>query len=152
MTFVIGCGNELAGDDGVGIAVVRLLKDEVSLPEHVEVMEAGIPGLSLVELMLGAEKVVLVDSFLGGGEPGTVRCFTEEELPPLGYNTGQSHGIGLREALSFARRVMPANFPAQVVVVGVEIQRPRRWVQGLTPAVAAAVDQAVQVVVEQLEL
>ncbi|TYO95401.1 hydrogenase maturation protease [Desulfallas thermosapovorans] len=148
--YIIGCGNELAGDDGVGIAVVRRLMAETKLPGGVQIIEAGIPGLSLVELMLGANKVILVDSFLGGTAPGTVRCFGEEELPPPSYNAGQSHGIGLREALSFARGVMPGNFPEQVVVVGVEIERPLRWVQGLSPAVEAAVEQAMDMVVTQL--
>ncbi|AGL00690.1 hydrogenase maturation protease [Desulfoscipio gibsoniae] len=148
--YIIGCGNELAGDDGIGIAVVRKLVVGNTLPGDVEIIEAGIPGLSLVEMMLGADKVILVDSFLGGAAPGTVRRFLEEELPKPGYNAGQSHGIGLREALSFARGVMPANFPEEVVVVGVEIERPQRWVQGLSPAVEAAVERAVQMVGEQL--
>lgn len=148
--YIIGCGNELAGDDGVGITVVRRLAAETALPGNVQIIEAGIPGLSLVELMLGADKVILVDSFLGGAAPGMVRCFGEEDLPPPGYNAGQSHGIGLREALSFARGVMPGNFPGEVVVVGVEIERPRRWVQGLSPAVESAVEQALDMVRRQL--
>jgi hydrogenase maturation protease len=101
-------------------------------------------------MMLGADKVILVDSFLGGAVPGTVRRFAEEELPPPGFNTGQSHGIGLREALSFARGVMPDDFPEEIVVVGVEIERPQRWVKGLSPAVEAAVEEAVDVVEAQL--
>lgn len=144
--YIIGCGNVLAGDDGIGIAVIRKLLDRQTLPGGVEVIEAGLPGLSLVEMMLGADKVVLVDSFLGGVAPGTVKRFTEKELPPVGYNTGQSHGIGLREALSFGRGVMPDKFPSQVVVVGVEIERPARWVEGLSPQVEAAVDDAVALV------
>ncbi|SFR13627.1 hydrogenase maturation protease [Desulfoscipio geothermicus] len=144
--YVIGLGNDLAGDDGVGTAVVRKLMAEKRLPGGVEIIEAGIPGLSLVEMMLGADKVVLVDSFLGGTAPGTVRRFAEKELPPVGYNAGQSHGIGLREALSFARGVMPGRFPAEVVVVGVEIERTRRWAAGLSSAVQAAVDRAADMV------
>ncbi|WP_027365772.1 hydrogenase maturation protease [Desulfotruncus alcoholivorax] len=143
--YVIGCGNTLAGDDGVGIVVLRRLMEK-DIPDKVEFIEAGIPGLSLVELMLGAEKAVLVDSFLGGDAPGRVVRFSESELPPVGYNAGQSHGIGLREALSFARGVMPEGFPREVVVVGVEIERPERWVEGLSPAIAAAVDEAVDMV------
>lgn len=145
-TYIIGCGNILAGDDGVGIAVVRRLREQNDLPAGVEIIEAGVPGLALVELMLGADKVVLVDAFLGGTVPGTVRRFGEKELPPVGYNAGQSHGIGLREALSFARGVLSGRCPAEVVVVGIEIERPRRWVEGLSPAVEAAVARAADMV------
>ncbi|KJS75529.1 MAG: hypothetical protein JL56_07695 [Desulfotomaculum sp. BICA1-6] len=144
--YVIGLGNELAGDDGVGVAVLNRLQEQGSIPPGVKLIEAGIPGLSLVELMLGAKQVILVDSFLDGGNSGMVRRFTEQELPPVGYSAGQSHGIGLREALAFARGVMPQHFPGEVVVVGIAIERPGRWVQGLSPPVKAAVEQAAETV------
>ena len=144
--YVIGLGNELAGDDGIGVAVINRLREQGSIPPGVKLIEAGIPGLSLVEMMLGAKRVIMVDSFLDGGNPGLIRRFTEEELPPVGYSAGQSHGIGLREALAFARGVMPRQFPGEVVVVGISIERPGRWVQGLSPPVEAAVDQAAETV------
>lgn len=149
--YVIGLGNELAGDDGVGIAVVKRLEDQGDFPPGVKLLEAGIPGLSLVELMLGARCAILVDSFLDGGQPGTVRRFTENELPPVGYAAGQSHGIGLREALAFARGVLPERFPREVVVIGVAIERPQRWTRGLTPPVEAAVDRAVELVRSEIK-
>lgn len=144
--YVIGLGNVLAGDDGIGIAVIDRLREQGGLPPEVHLMEAGIPGLSLVEMMLDAQRVILVDSFLGEGVTGTIRRFTEGELPPVGYSAGQSHGIGLREALAFARGVMPERFPLEVVVIGVSIERPERWVQGLSPPVQAAVDRAAEMV------
>ena len=148
-TVVLGCGNTLAGDDGVGVAVVRKLAG-ATLPPGVEIIEAGAPGLSLVEMMLGADKAVLVDAFLGGGGPGRLKRYPEAELPPVTYATGQSHGVGLREALAWARQAMPGRFPGEVVVIGVEIERPSRWRQGLSPAVAAAVDDAVAAVLDEV--
>jgi len=144
--YVIGLGNVLAGADGIGVAVINRLQEQGSIPPEVKLIEAGIPGLSLVEMMLGARRVIMVDSFLGEGNPGVVRRFTEKELPPVGYAAGQSHGIGLREALAFARGVMPQHFPGEVVVVGIAIERPGRWVQGLSPPVEAAVDLAAETV------
>lgn len=146
---VLGCGNVLAGDDGVGVAVIRKL-DRERLPENVEVLEAGAPGLSLVEMMLGADRVILVDAFLGGASPGRVKRYPEEELPPVTYHGGQSHGVGLREALAWARLSLPGRFPAEVVVIGVEIRRPSRWHEGLSPPVAAAVDEAVAAVLAEI--
>lgn len=147
--YVLGCGNILAGDDGVGVAVARRLLRE-KLPGNVEVLEAGAPGLSLVEMMLGADKAILVDAFLDGKAPGRVRRYSEAELPPVTYSTGQSHGVGLREALAWARRVMPGSFPEEVVVIGVEIVRPARWHEGLSPPVAAAVEAAAAMVLAEI--
>lgn len=147
--LVLGCGNILAGDDGIGVAVARKLARE-RLPENVEVLEAGAPGLSLVEMMLGAGKAVLVDAFLDGAAPGMVKRYSEAELPPVAYAAGQSHGVGLREALAWARLAMPGDFPAEVVVIGVEIARPARWHEGLTPPVELAVKAAVELVLAEV--
>lgn len=143
---VIGCGNVLAGDDGVGITVVRKLEKENGLPAGVIILEAGVPGLSLVEMMLGAEKVILVDAFLSELPPGTVKRFLESDLPPVGFTAGQSHGIGLREAVSFARKVLPGDAPAEIVVVGIGIQPPRRWTENLSSPVKQAVATAADMV------
>lgn len=147
--LVLGCGNILAGDDGVGVAVIRKLAWQ-KLPDNVEIMEAGAPGLSLVEMMLGADKAILVDAFLDGVAPGRVKRFSEAELPPVTYAGGQSHGVGLREALAWARLAMPGRFPAEVVVIGVEIVRPARWHQGLSPPVAAAMGKAVEAILAEI--
>lgn len=147
--FVLGCGNVLAGDDGVGVAVIKKLAGE-TLPENVELLEAGAPGLSLVEMMLGAHKAILVDAFLDGVTPGKVRRFSEAELPPVTFCGGQSHGVGLREALDWARQTMPGRFPGEVVVIGVEIVRPVRWHEGLSPPVAASVEAAAGMVLAEI--
>ncbi len=78
--LVAGVGNDLLGDDGFGIAVVRRFSED-GVPEGVEVFESGIGGIRMVqELMDGYEALVIVDATDRGEEPGTV-CLLEVEVP-----------------------------------------------------------------------
>lgn len=140
---VLACGNLLAGDDGVGIEVLRRLEAE-GAPPGVALVEAGAPGLGLVDLMVGAEKAVIVDAVAGGGPPGEVVRWREEELPTLQGCALTVHDVGIREALAWGRRVAPEAMPREVVVIGVRIAGTEAWHMGLSPAVAAAVPEAVR--------
>lgn len=79
MIRVLGVGNPLMGDDGVGIAVVEQLWRE-SLPPSVEVVDAGTGGLDLVHLIAEADTALLVDAVAMGTEPGTLRWFRPQAV------------------------------------------------------------------------
>ncbi|MEW5762531.1 MAG: hydrogenase maturation protease [Bacillota bacterium] len=147
---VLGCGNLLAGDDGVGVEVLRRLEEE-GVPPGVELVEAGAPGLGLLELMLGAEKAVIVDAVAGGGPPGEVVRWREEELPAPAGRAPSVHGVGIREALAWGRQAAAGAMPREVVVIGVRVARTGAWHMGLSPEVAAAVSRAARAVREELE-
>ena len=70
--LIAGVGNELLGDEGIGIHVVRSLAAGMSLPGHAEVVEAGTALLHLVPEMARHSRVFLIDAIRAGGEPGTV--------------------------------------------------------------------------------
>ncbi|MGB9791238.1 MAG: hydrogenase maturation protease [Thermacetogeniaceae bacterium] len=145
--LVIGCGNLLAADDGVGLHVVRSLK-ECPLPEGVKVIEAGCPGLNLLDLWEGFEKVILVDAVKSGAPPGTVHCFDSGVLPPREAMPLSSHGINVVDAVELGRRL--GRLPGQLAIVGVEIASEEAFVEGLTPAVAEAVPRARDRVLEEI--
>lgn len=96
--YVIGCGNLYASDDAVGLHVVRSLK-ECQLPVGVKVIEAGCPGLNLLDLWEGADKVIIVDAVKSGSEPGTVHCFDASFLPPREIMPVSLHGMNVIDAV-----------------------------------------------------
>ncbi|MGQ9497064.1 MAG: hydrogenase maturation protease [Desulfotomaculales bacterium] len=147
---VLGCGNLLAGDDGVGIEVLRRLEDE-GVPPGVALVEAGAPGLGLLDFMVGAEKVVIVDAVAGGGPPGEVVRWREDEVPALRGRALTVHDVGIREALAWGRRAAPEAMPREVVVVGIRVAGTEAWHMGLSPAVAAAVPAAARRVRAEIE-
>jgi hydrogenase maturation protease len=146
--LVIGCGNEWASDDAVGLRVIRSLKETAAdrLPDGVELIEAGGAGLNLLDLWEGCERVILVDAVRSSAPPGAVHCFDASLLPPRDALPVSSHGVNVIDAVELARLL--GRLPGQLSVVGVEILSEEPFHTGLTPDVDAAVPLACERVLE----
>ncbi len=95
--LVLGIGNVLMGDEGVGVHVVRALQEE-ALPEGVECLDGGTGSFLLLDPMQRAKKVILIDATIDGSPPGTVRRLTprySSDYP----QTLTAHDIGLKDLL-----------------------------------------------------
>jgi hydrogenase maturation protease len=144
---IIGLGNEFRGDDAVGLLAARRLRLEVG--NHAEVIEAEMVGVDLMELMKGAQVVILVDAARGGQDPGTIYRL-DASAGPIGGQMfpHSSHAIGTSEALELARAM--GVLPSTVIVYGVEAGTTEAG-QALSPLVAAALDQVVERIIEECE-
>ncbi len=149
-TLVLGIGNILMADDGVGARVVEELEKlrDTSLPASVDLIEGGTAGLALVDLIEGRRKVIVIDAIHGGGEPGSLHRLAPGDLEAGGSSAMSLHDFGLPDALEMARRLGSA--PAEVVIFGIAAKEicPRL---ALSPEVARAVPEAVKLVLEELE-
>lgn len=142
--IVVGLGNPILGDDGVGWivtdAVERLLG---STPTGTDVDRAAVGGLGLMERLVGYDHAVIVDAIRTGRAPvGTVRQLPLEALanPDAGH-AASAHDVSLAAALA-AGRALGADLPTHVTLVAVEIPPVDELSDHLTPAVAAAVPVA----------
>jgi hydrogenase maturation protease len=150
-TLVIGLGNPILGDDGVGWRVAEeIARRTVNQPE-VEVDCVALGGLSLMERMTGYERVILVDAIFTGKKPiGTVNTFRLPELHDLtsGHTTAV-HDTSLRNALNVGRS-MNVQLPLDedVLIVSVEAENVYDFSESLSPPVEASVPQAVQAVLQ----
>lgn len=167
-TLVVGLGNPILGDDGVGWKIAEEVKAHLPSPRlrllspngrgdggeesTVEVDCLSLGGLSLMERVLGYERVVLVDSMETGQFPvGSVRSFPLDSLPdPMAGHSASAHDTSLITALKTAES-LGADIPEQVDVVAVEAQNVYDFSEELSPPVAAAVPEAVQVVFDLLQ-
>ena len=160
-TLVIGLGNPILGDDGVGWVVAEhvravLANQQSSIlnPQFIEVDCASLGGLSLMERLTGSERVILIDSiFTGKKKVGTVSQFTLNDLPDL--NAGHSasaHDTSLRNALNVGRG-MDVLLPKDenVIIVAIEAENVYDFSQDLSLAVAQAVPQAVRIVLDLID-
>ncbi|MGQ9524324.1 MAG: hydrogenase maturation protease [Armatimonadota bacterium] len=145
---VLCCGNPFAGDDAVGLLAVPLLRER--LGDSVEVIEAGTPGLTLLDMMRGADHCVIVDCMVGGGQPGEVRCLTIDELATLDASFSNAHGVGIAEALALGVAVEPDSLPKRITIVAVEAASVKPFTQGLSEPVQQALPKLVQAVVNAL--
>lgn len=119
--IVIGVGNELRGDDGVGLAVLRVLRDR-DLPaggDAVTLREATGEGATLMETWQGADVAILIDAVRADGDPGTVYRFDarEQTLPSQFFNYS-THAFSVAEAVELARAL--GQLPPHLLVYGIE--------------------------------
>ena len=114
--LILGIGNLLLSDEGVGVHAVRCLSER-ELPPGVEVLDGGTSGADLVDHLEGRTKVVVIDAASGDGPPGTVyRCEARELIEQEGALS--LHEFGLADSLHMAERLGCA--PQRVIVLGVQ--------------------------------
>lgn len=146
-TLVIGLGNILQGDDGLGVRVAELLAQK-DLPANVAVESAGTPGVDLVLQMEGYQRVILVDAVQMGQSPGTWRRFGLEEVKLITGGDGFSlHETGVASALELAQALNL--LPEEVIVYGVEPQSVI-WSEELSPPVQAALPEVLEKILSEL--
>ncbi|HET7567948.1 MAG TPA: hydrogenase maturation protease [Gaiellaceae bacterium] len=113
-TVVVGVGNELRGDDAVGLHVVRALGGL-----EATVVECEGEPIGLIDSWAGHERAILVDATESGAEPGTVRRVPADEGPlPPELQRSSTHLLGVAEAVELARAL--GRLPAHTIVYGIE--------------------------------
>lgn len=145
--LVIGLGNPILGDDGVGWRVVQQLDGRPSREAYVETDCLAVGGLGLMERVLGYQRVILVDAIVTAKSPvGTVRvlALAEVEDPGLGHSAS-SHDATLWAALQVAAAA-GASVPDRVDIVAIEVPTGYNFTEDLSPSVAAAVPIAASAV------
>jgi hydrogenase maturation protease len=147
-TLVVGLGNLLRGDDGIGVRVAQALMGR-PLPAGVEVVDGGTQGLALVNLLEGRRRAILVDAANVGRAPGEFVRFTPDEVNLLSGDPAISiHDAGLGDALLLARVL--GVLPQEIVILGVQPAN-LDWDQALSPPVHAALPGLVAAVLEELD-
>jgi hydrogenase maturation protease len=148
-TLVVGLGNPILGDDGVGWRVAQEVQARLTSPD-VDVACLALGGVALMERLVGYQRAIIIDAMTTGATIGKVLCAPLDELPnPAAGHTASSHDTSLATALSLGRK-LGARLPDDVWVVAVEAERLYAFSAGLSPAVAAAVPDAVRCVEEWL--
>ncbi len=149
-TLVIGLGNPLVADDSVGLRVVERLRPRLAGLPDVDVVEDYWGGLRLMERMIGYARAIVIDAICTGAAAGTIHHLSVGMLDT--QRSASAHDVNLPTALAFGRQA-GADLPADrdVRLVGIEAQDVINFSQECTPAVAAAIPQAVDEVVRILE-
>ncbi len=149
-TLVLALGNVLRGDDGVGTAVYHALQSAACLPENVDLMDGGTPGLETVLLLQGYDRALIVDAADMGLSPGAWRRFLpgDGRLPARdAHLRGTMHYAGLAEALALGDAL--GVLPPDIVVYGIQPQDVG-WQEGLSAAVQTAVSPVAAAIRQEL--
>ncbi|MGB9699520.1 MAG: HyaD/HybD family hydrogenase maturation endopeptidase [Thermodesulfobacteriota bacterium] len=115
---IIGLGNLLLSDEGIGVHVVSELQKEYDLPEELSVIDGGTLGLDLLPIIEGKEKIIFIDATDLQKEPGTIAIIEDENLPSFLAPKLSLHHVGLADLL-FAS-TFQGNRPAKVILMGIQ--------------------------------
>jgi len=147
-TLILGVGNLLLSDEGVGVRVIEQLQKEYALPEEVHILDGGTMGLDLLYHLEGVRRLLIIDAVETGKEPGTLIRMTGDEVPAFLSLKISPHQIGVPDMLFAAK--LKDMYPDEVVLLGVQ---PGLIETGLnlSPPVAARVAPLIAQAVKELE-
>ncbi len=148
---VLGCGSPLMGDDGIGLKVIEALKNtELEGLEGLDILDAGVCGLDLLNLLEGAKKVIIVDAVLTGSRAGSVLRIEGRDLVK-GTDTHtlvSVHDLTITDVLRIGEHVQ--SLP-EIVVIGIEIgELATEFSRDISPEILKAVDEAIKLIREEI--
>ncbi len=97
--LVLGVGNVLLTDEGIGVRTVESLLEQYQFPENVEVVDGGTAGMELIEIIANQAHVILIDAVNTGAEAGTVVTLNDDEVPALFRSRISPHQLGISDLL-----------------------------------------------------
>jgi hydrogenase maturation protease len=135
-TLVLGIGNLLMGDEGVGVHALRAFDDE-PWPSHVTLLDGGTGGFHLLEYLTDYPRLVMIDATMDGAPAGTVSVLKPRYATDF-PRALTAHDIGLRDLIESAALLGPL---PDVTLVTVSIEEIKSMVTDLSPAVAGAIPE-----------
>ena len=149
-TIILGVGNLILGDDGVGIHIANEIKKYINDP-NVTIDDAITGGMNLLDLILGYDKAIIIDAVkTNDGSEGEVKRI------PLGdFSTMHScnpHDVSLIEAIEMAKRMGETRIPREIIVIGVLMKEiPCEFGEKLSNNIATAVPKAVELTLNEIK-
>jgi hydrogenase maturation protease len=144
--LILGLGNVLLEDDGVGGAAVSLLLERFSPPAGVDVLDGGTLGLSLLPYLENADAVILVDAVRADGAPGSLVRLDGDDVAPAVATRLSPHQVGVADLLDGARWL--GRYPDRVVLLGL-VPASMDPSVGLSPVVRDSLPELVAQVVQE---
>jgi len=145
--LVLGVGNILMGDEGIGTRAIELLERRYRFPENVELLDGGTSGIELLRFIEDREHLILIDAIKGGQPPGTVVRVDGEDVPARFRTRISPHQLGISDLLATAQ--LTGSVPPNLVLFGIEPKDVLMKLE-MSPEVEASMDRLAELVVEEL--
>lgn len=115
--LVLGVGNILLADEGIGVRVVEAFRQRYAVPAEVEAVDGGTAGMGLIDLIAGREHLIVVDAVAAGGPAGSVVRLAGAEIVPFLRQRLSPHQLGLLDLLAYLELMETA--PQSVTIIGI---------------------------------
>lgn len=151
MIRILGCGNPLIGDDGIGVHIAnKLMEMRSELPDNVEVIDAGVCGLELLNFMENVEQIIIVDAVKGAGDIGSIHRFEIEDIKnAISGDVLSVHDTSIADVLCIGQHVQ--EMPKSVKIFAVEVEETDKISIGLSNKVQASVDEVINMILEEIK-
>ena len=146
--LVMGVGNILMSDDGIGIHVIRAVQ-KLELPDDIELLDGGTASMSYLDNLSNREKVIIIDAVKGNDKPGTIYRFTPADICVQKDMITSLHQIGILDSLTMSKFI--GNPPQNVVIFGIE-PAVMEWGMTLSPGVNAVIPELVEMICKELRI
>lgn len=149
-TLVLGIGNPLLGDDGIGFHIAQELATQIK-DENIDVKDTSVDGLNLLELIIGYDKVIIIDAIMAkGGKVGEIYKLRPEDLVETVHFTTSPHNANLAMVIEIGRKILAEQMPGEIVVFAVDIKPVPKFTEEMTEKVRAAIPKAVNLISQEL--
>jgi hydrogenase maturation protease len=145
--LVLGVGNILLRDEGVGVMLIEALEQGFAIPDGVELLDGGTAGIELLDHIRARELLIIVDAMRNGFSPGTVYRVAGEDVPAAFMTNISPHQLGISNLLATAR--LTDCLPARLVLFGIEPEDIATGL-GLSVPVAAGLGKLIEAVGREL--
>jgi hydrogenase maturation protease len=145
--LILGIGNILLRDEGVGVHVVQKMRD-MDLPPGIDLMDGGTMGLDLLFYIEDREKVIVIDTVSAGDPPGTIYRFTDESLVQNKPFLRTAHGIDFTDVIKTAELLKTK--PKEIIFVGIEPADMSEGI-GLSDIIAQRVPTLIKMVLKEID-
>lgn len=153
--LILGVGNPLRRDDGIGPEVIRMLTEDrtrgnstYKLRSDIDLLDGGTDGLGLIEYLKDYKKVVIVDAVEMKLKPGTIKEFTPEEaVININSDALSTHGFGIAELIKLAKGL---DINPELVIVGIQPEDVS-YVEKLSNSVSSVLDKLMAVVLNIIQ-
>jgi hydrogenase maturation protease len=145
---VIGLGNILLKDEGVGVHAINAIKDRYALSPEVEIIDGGTLGLDLLHFIEGKDKLLLIDAVDFKKEPGHIDVLEDDDIPATLFSKLSVHHIGLSDVLFAAK--LKGVLPSKIRLIGIQPQSIRVGLE-MTDCVAGKIERVIALIIKILK-
>jgi hydrogenase maturation protease len=150
-TLILGIGNSILGDDGIGVCVAQELRAQIK-NESIDVRDVSVDGLNLLEIIIGYDKLVVVDAIMTKeGEVGDIYRLKPERIGDPSRSAISPHHFNLATTLEIGKKLFPNEMPEEVIVYAVKAEDVTGVTEKMTKKMMEAVPEVVRLVIEELD-